>query len=205
VDLLITFDGVLKHEFVPSAVEGPPSDPQTPLNIGDIAASVLAEIDVDYPGVHTVLSAGVDYDFALHGEGLAPAISGVLLADEVELVSVFDPTPNTIYEARIEMFRLFPGLFTVPIGTPFTLNEVLTTDAFINYAGFGHTLTADFLDTFSVELSTPAAGVTITRIEPATDGSAVPEPSSLVLLGTGFIGIVGLTRKRRRSQRSVSA
>jgi hypothetical protein len=33
-----------------------------------------------------------------------------------------------------------------------------------------------------------------------TGGPAVPEPSTILLLGMGFLGLVGLSQRRRKSQ-----
>jgi len=97
--------------------------------------------------------------------------------------------------------------FTVQAGTQYQFEQEITLLA--QTQGAGSTVTADFLDPASivnVVVTDPTTGLPISGVSVTTDegitfpvngaGSAVPEPSSLILLGTGALGLFGPIRNK---------
>jgi hypothetical protein len=84
-----------------------------------------------------------------------------------------------------------------------TLNET-TVGSTLNFAGVTTLSATGFTNTIAnLTVSVPASGAspfTATFAVPAA--SAIPEPSSLALFGTGALGLAGLAARKFRSTRA---
>jgi hypothetical protein len=116
------------------------------------------------------------------------------------LVTKVDPTTGTSYSVvSLDVVGLTPGL-TVSF-TPGSFSGAYDRSIDRTF-GFTVGFSGDDPNTYNFEVIARVDGAIVARESDSiivADGSAVPEPTTILLLGTGLLGLVGLSQRRRKS------
>ena len=138
---------------------------------------------------------------------------GLLRADSISscIATVNGTTYSAFYGGTLLSFERAPivlpppGLQTITITTPFTMSgTLLIRDGNPNVAPiFSLSLSGQGIATISFQLLFTGEGLRYVPTDVRYDfqPAAVPEPATLMLLGTGLAGVAAGIRKRRKSAR----
>lgn len=178
----IDFDGELfAYRLAPSII-CQRSCPDTPPTSGQIRASVRGQVYA-YPGqnlpIITLFDEQASLDYAqARDDGFFPSGGWADAWGPASLPPFVAPLVS--YGSQVEFFDLVSGRLTVPLGVPFTIELLLTTDAssvyVSNTAAAPGCALADFFHTGSIDVSTTTPGVELIEVDDAGNPIAAPTP-----------------------------